>query len=307
LNLLLEAVSYSSVLALASVGLSLCLITTRVSNFAHADYVVIGAYTALLFKALSGLNPYLSLPLAAFTGGAAALLSYLLVFEPLRGHGAVTLMIASMALDLVIRAALQLFADHVQSSLGIFTRGFVFRDVSVTLGETRLDLLALVAPLTSLSLLVLLYILLFKTRTGVRMRAVAENAELAETLGVDVKRTLALSWFISGALAGAAGVFLPLRFSLSPDSGVFMLLTLFAAVTLGGLGSLTGTLVASCLIGFTETLLVYGLSGLGISTALRPLFAFSVIISTLLLQPRGMAGLWRTEHRGVHPWPWRRR
>uniref|UniRef100_A0A7C1T126 Branched-chain amino acid ABC transporter permease n=1 Tax=Thermofilum pendens TaxID=2269 RepID=A0A7C1T126_THEPE len=307
MNLLLEAISYSSVLALASVGLSLCIITTRVSNFAHADYVVVGAYAALLFKALSGLHPYLSLPLAALAGGVAALLSYLLVFEPLRGRSIVTLMIASMALDLIIRSALQLFADHVQSFLGIFARGFVFRDITVQLGGLKLELLAVAAPLTSLFLLALLYFLLFKTRIGIRMRAVAENAELAEVLGVNVERTLSFSWFVSGALAGAAGVFLPLRFSVSPDSGSFILLTLFAAVILGGLGSLTGTLVASCLVGFTETLLVYGLSGLGVSTALRPLFAFSVIILTLLLQPRGLAGLWAAERRGVLPWVWRRR
>uniref|UniRef100_A0A7C4B8F5 Branched-chain amino acid ABC transporter permease n=1 Tax=Thermofilum pendens TaxID=2269 RepID=A0A7C4B8F5_THEPE len=305
MELLLEAVSYSGVLALASVGLSLCIITTKVSNFAHADYVVIGAYSALLFKAFSNLTPYLSLPLAALVGGLAALLSYLLVFELLRARGAVTLMIASMALDLVIRAALQLFADYAQSSLGIFARGFVFRDAAVSLGGVKLEMLTIAAPLTSLSLLVLLYLLLFKTKLGIRMRAVAEDAELAEILGVNVKRTLSLSWFISGALAGVAGVFLPFRFSMSPDSGSFILLTLFAVVTLGGLGSLAGTLIASCLMGFAETLLVYGLSGLGVSTALRPLFAFSVIIFTLLLQPRGLAGLWSTE-RGASPWAWRR-
>jgi len=300
MELLLEAVSYSSVLALASVGLSLCIITTKVDNFAHADYVALGAYAALLFKASSGLTPYLSLPLAALAGGLAALLSYLLVFEPLRRHGTITLMIASMALGLVIRALLQLFADYAQSSLGIFARGFVFRDIAVQLGGARLEMLTVAAPLTSLSLLVLLYFLLFRTRLGIRMRAVAEDAELAEVLGIDVKRTLSLSWFISGALAGVAGVFLPFRFSISPDSGSFILLSLFAAVTLGGLGSLTGTLVASYLIGFTETMLVYGLSGLGVSTALRPLLAFSVITLTLLLQPRGLAGLWRTE-RGALP------
>lgn len=289
---LVEAAAYSSLLALASLGLALCVITTRVSNFAHADYMTIGAYAALIASVVMRTHPYAALPISALLGGLAALASYLLVFDPLRKHGLVTLMIASMALDVIIRGLLNILADYLQASLGVYSRGFIFKDITVELAGLRVEGYPLaVALVTSLSL-TLLYLLLYHTRVGVKMRAVAESAELAETLGINTRRVLALSWFLAGAFAGLAGAMMPYRFVVSPDTGSFVLLTLFAAVTLGGLQSLLGSIAGAYIIGFSESAITYYLAYLGLSTAYRPLFAFSVIVATLLARPRGLASIW---------------
>jgi len=289
---LVEAAAYSSLLALSSLGLALCIITTRVSNFAHADYMTIGAYAALITSVVMRVHPYAALPVSALLGGLAALASYLLVFEPLRRHGLVTLMIASMALDVIIRALLSILADYLQASLSVYSRGFIFKDITVELAGFKVEGYPLAVMFVTTSALVSLYLLLYHTRVGVKMRAVAESAELAETLGINTKQILALSWFLAGAFAGLAGAMIPYRFVVSPDTGSFILLTLFAAVTLGGLQSLLGSIVGAYVIGFSESALAYLLASMGLSTAYRPLLAFSVIVATLLARPKGLASIW---------------
>lgn len=289
---LVEAAAYSSLLALSSLGLALCIITTRVSNFAHADYMTIGAYAALITSVVVRVHPYAALPVSALLGGLAALASYLLVFEPLRRHGLVTLMIASMALDVIIRALLSILADYLQASLSVYSRGFIFKDITVELAGFKVEGYPLAVMFVTTSALVSLYLLLYHTRVGVKMRAVAESAELAETLGINTKQILALSWFLAGAFAGLAGAMIPYRFVVSPDTGSFILLTLFAAVTLGGLQSLLGSIVGAYVIGFSESALAYLLASMGLSTAYRPLLAFSVIVATLLARPKGLASIW---------------
>ncbi|MEM0092952.1 MAG: branched-chain amino acid ABC transporter permease [Thermofilum sp.] len=290
--MLVEAAAYSSLLALSSLGLALCIITTRVSNFAHADYMTIGAYAALITSVVVRVHPYAALPVSALLGGLAALASYLLVFEPLRRHGLVTLMIASMALDVIIRALLSILADYLQASLSVYSRGFIFKDITVELAGFKVEGYPLAVMFVTTSALVSLYLLLYHTRVGVKMRAVAESAELAETLGINTKQILALSWFLAGAFAGLAGAMIPYRFVVSPDTGSFILLTLFAAVTLGGLQSLLGSIVGAYVIGFSESALAYLLASMGLSTAYRPLLAFSVIVATLLARPKGLASIW---------------
>jgi len=292
LLVLVEAAAYSSLLALSSLGLALCIITTRVSNFAHADYMTIGAYAALITSVVMRVHPYAALPVSALLGGLAALASYLLVFEPLRRHGLVTLMIASMALDVIIRALLSILADYLQASLSVYSRGFIFKDITVELAGFKVEGYPLAVMFVTTSALVSLYLLLYHTRVGVKMRAVAESAELAETLGINTKQILALSWFLAGAFAGLAGAMIPYRFVVSPDTGSFILLTLFAAVTLGGLQSLLGSIVGAYVIGFSESALAYLLASMGLSTAYRPLLAFSVIVATLLARPKGLASIW---------------
>jgi len=254
--------------------------------------MTIGAYAALITSVVMRVHPYAALPVSALLGGLAALASYLLVFEPLRRHGLVTLMIASMALDVIIRALLSILADYLQASLSVYSRGFIFKDITVELAGFKVEGYPLAVMFVTTSALVSLYLLLYHTRVGVKMRAVAESAELAETLGINTKQILALSWFLAGAFAGLAGAMIPYRFVVSPDTGSFILLTLFAAVTLGGLQSLLGSIVGAYVIGFSESALAYLLASMGLSTAYRPLLAFSVIVATLLARPKGLASIW---------------
>jgi len=293
LDLLVGALVYSNLLALLAVGLSLALITCRVSNFAQGDFAMVGVYAAYTLSVIAGVTPYAWIPAAFAVGGFVSLLAYLLVFEPLRGKAdLVTLMVVSIALDMVIRYSLHVYADLMQQQFKVYTRLFMFDDFFVEVAGARIPGVLLASTAAVVALLASLYVLLYRTKLGVAMRAAIENPGLAETLGVSVKRVFAVSWFLSGALAATAGVFLPFRVMVNPDTGWSMLLPTFAAVTVGGIGSLSGSVAGAYLIGLSETVLAYQLARIGISTAYRPLLTFTAIIATLLASPKGISGLW---------------
>ncbi len=291
IDVFVGALVYSNLLALLAVGLSMALLTCRVSNFAHGDFATVGVYAAHTASVLLGISPYACIPIAFIAGGSVSLIAFLLVFEPLRGKAElVTLMVVSMAVDMVIRYTLHVYADLAQRSLGVYTRQFMFRDFHFQVAGYTLPGVLIASVCTVLALLITLYFLLYRTSLGVAMRAAIENPSLAEALGVNVKKVFAVSWFLSGALAATAGVFLPFRIQVTPDTGWSLLLSMFASVTVGGLGSLGGSIVGAYVIGFSETLFSYVLSSIGLSTAYRPAVSFAAIIATLLLSPRGLTG-----------------
>lgn len=292
-DILTNGLVYSNLLALLSLGLSLTLLTSKVSNFAHGDYAVVGIYAAYTLSVMLRTTPYIQLPVAFAAGACVASLVYLLVFDKLQGKASfVTMMIVSMAVDIILRASMQLYADFLQLTLRVYSRGFVFRDLSIDLLGTKVNGIVVISTLTTGILLTLLYVLLYKTKLGIAMRAAIENPALAETLGVNVKTVFTISWALAGGLAAVAGVFLPFRFPVNPDTGFALLLSIFASATIGGLTSLPGSVIGAYLIGFTETAFMYALSSLGISTAYRPAVAFTAIIVTLLIAPKGLASLW---------------
>jgi len=293
MDLLLDAIIYGNLLSLLAVGLSLTLLTTKVANFAHGDFAAVGIYVAYTLSIIFNASPYLFLPASFVSGALLGLVIYRVVFDPLRERASlVTLMVASMALDFILRYSIHICADVLQRSLRVFSRGIIFNDVSVNLlGLSVLGLFFISTVVTTI-FLVLLYLFLFKTKVGVATRAVIENPALSEALGISVRRIYALSWMLSVAFACVAGVFLPFRITVNPDTGFSMLLSIFAAVTLGGLESLLGSVIGAYIIAFSETLGVYYLSQLGISTAYRPAISFATLTLVLLVYPRGIAGLW---------------
>ncbi|MEZ0345137.1 MAG: branched-chain amino acid ABC transporter permease [Infirmifilum sp.] len=292
-EIFLNGLIYSNLLALLSIGLTLTILTSKVSSFAHGDFAVIGIYTAYTLSVITRLTPYFEIPAAFLAGAGIAALVYLTVFDKLRSKtNLVTLMIVSMAVDIIIRGSLQLYADFIQAYLQVFGRGFIFTDVSLDIAGTRINGVFVFSMLTTVILLVSLYILLFKTKMGIAMRAAIENPSLAETLGINVKKTFTVSWALAGGLAAVAGVFLPFRMPVTPDTGFALLLSIFAAATVGGLTSLSGSVLGAYIIGFSETLFTFWLSSVGLSTAYRPALSFAAIILTLLTTPEGISSIW---------------
>ncbi|QOJ78066.1 branched-chain amino acid ABC transporter permease [Infirmifilum lucidum] len=292
-EIIVNGLLYSNLLALLSIGLTLTILTSKVSNFAQGDFAVIGVYAAYTASVITRLSPYLQIPVAFATGALVGSLIYLLVFDQLRSRASlVTLMIVSMAIDIILRASMQLYADFLQLTLGVYSRGFIFSDVILSVFGVPVAGVLVFSTATTVLLLLALYLLLFRTKIGIAMRAAIENPSLAETLGINVRRVFAISWALSAGLAAVAGVFLPFRIPVNPDTGFALLLSIFASATLGGLTSLLGSIVGAYLIGFSETLFTFALSSLGLSTAYRPAVSFTAIILTLLLAPGGVSSLW---------------
>lgn len=292
-----DALVYASVLVLASVGLTLTYQTTKVPNFAHGIFINLGVMAALTVAQIYKTPPYAALPLAVVLSTASSLALYFFLL-PLykRQSPPEVMMMATMAYNIVFIGVLNAYADWIGRVAGIFTRGITLRPYDVEiLGTAGVYILA---PLTATAVSLALYLFL-KTKIGTALRAAVENEELARTLGINVERMYAIAWAISGAVAGIAGVFLPLYIEATPDVGWLLLASFFAASIVGGLNNIYGALAGGVLMGFVELLGTIQFAALLNAlfatpqyqvTAYRPLVPLLAIAITLLISPKGLLG-----------------
>lgn len=290
------AIVYANLLTLLCLGLTMTYITTRVPNFAQGSLAIIGSYIAWTLLHVCGLHPYLSIPITFLIGGVVGLLAYTIVLKPLVRKGASTLMlmISTLGLDLILIGILGAYADYI----GIVTRKiatkFIFTYLDFSIGT--ISAILLVSCIVIIVLLISLFLLLYKTKFGVALRASVENSFLAETLGVNTEYVRLFSWFLSGALAGVAGCLLPFKQEIYPAAGPIVLPSIFAASIVGGFESIYGALVGAYLIGFSETLITHALSipfGPGMLIYSKAI-SLTALIITLVVAPQGLMGInWR--------------
>ncbi|MEM2973019.1 MAG: branched-chain amino acid ABC transporter permease [Candidatus Caldarchaeum sp.] len=291
-----DALIFASMLSLLALGLTLNYLTTKVPNFAHGSFASIGMMTMLTMTELFKLNAYLSIIPAFLLGGGASLVLYVFVLRPLikRDAGLVSQMIATIAFELIMIAVLNIYADFFTQAYKIQSRGFLIRKNDVRVFDQPGVFIA--APTLALSIVVVLYFLLTKTRFGVGLRASIENPPLAGSLGINVRRMYTFSWFLGGGLGGVAGSLLALWFQGSPVYGSELLISIFAASIVGGLQNIYGAVAGGYLLGLLEIL---GTRQLGLLfgpwiTVYRPLIPLAAMALTLLLAPQGLAAYrWR--------------
>lgn len=280
---LVNGLNFGLMLALAAIGLSLVYGTTGISNFAHAELVTFGALIAYLFSVVVGWPLWIAIPLTVAFSAAFGYVQDLGLWRPLRrrGLGVVQLMIVSIGLSLALRYLFQTFVGGGTYQLpGSAAEEFtLFGAVSVSL----VDLLSM-----GLSIVVILAFgwWLLKTRIGKATRAVSDNPSLAAASGIDVDAVVRVVWIVAAALAGLSGVLWAyFRPGIKWDMGSSILLLIFAAVTLGGLGTAFGALVGSLIVGvLVET------SSLWIPSDLKYVGALVVLIVILLFRPQGLLG-----------------
>jgi branched-chain amino acid transport system permease protein len=279
---LVNGLRFGLMLALAAVGISLVYGTTGLSNFAHGEMVTFGAIMTLVFTRV-GLPIVAAIPIALVL---SAVLGYLLdaaLWRPLRRRrvGIVQLMIVSIGLSLALRYVFQYFINGSTSQLpGADMRPIpLFGSVSLTV----VDMISF--GISVLVILAFAWWLLY-TRIGKATRAISDNAPLAAASGIDVDRVVRIVWIMAGGLAGLAGVlYAYYRPGIKWDMGAEFLLLLFAAVTLGGLGTAFGALAGSVVIG-----LIVEVSTLWIPSDLKYAAPLLVLIIILLFRPQGILG-----------------
>jgi branched-chain amino acid transport system permease protein len=292
--LLRDAVIYASTLSMLSLGLTLTYLTTKVPNFAHGSLATIGSYTLLTFTSVLKLNAYLSIPFAFLISGGVSAAFYLLALRPLinRGAGLLHQMIATIAFELVLIASLNIYADLITRTFRVQSRDVLLRrfDVQIEGLGPGVFLASMIFVAVTLVVLVLL---LHRTRFGVAMRAAIENPMLAGTLGVNVKLVYLFSWFLAGGLAGVSGVLLGLHYQQDPAFGSRMLVSIFASSILGGLSSIYGAVLGGYMIGLVEVLGIFQLSRVvgGWILPYRIIFPLLIMAVTLLVFPKGLSGL----------------
>jgi len=271
-------------LALASIGLSLIYGTTGLSNFAHAEQVTAGGMLGYLVVNSWGVNVWVGCVLVVLICALTGFLQDVVIWKPLRrrGLGLAQMMIVTIGLALALQYVYQYFiaADTVK---------IVLSDPSPhRLGPIIYNALDLASMAISLVVIAAVGYALLRTRIGRATRAVSDNPALASASGIDVDRVIRLVWTVSAALAGLSGILysLVIQHGMRWDSGLQILLLLFAAVTLGGLGTAFGALVGSLIIGLVVELApVFGAPG-----DLKYASALVILILLLMVRPQGLLG-----------------
>ena len=291
LQLLANGLVTGSVIAIAAVGVSIVYGILRLVNFAYGDFMAFGALAAYAF------NGPLGMPLVPATllgMGLTAVLSLALDFalwRPLRARraGFMSLFLASIGLALVLRQAL-LFGYGPQPQQFRVDPYKVY-----VLGSVRLSEAQFASIVTAAVVIVGVGIFLARTTLGRTMRALADDRELAAIAGVDVGRVIAFTWLLSGLLAGIAGVLAGLvQTTFDPDFGFTLLLPIFAAVVLGGIGSAYGALAGGLLLGVAMELSTWSSFFGGVDPVYKPVVAFVLLAAALMVRPQGLFGRART-------------
>ena len=274
-----------AILALAGVGATLIFGIQRIANFAHGDFLTIGAYAAYVVNVVLGQN-LLAAALGAL--GVVALFgvaAHFGLFRPLRGRGTVALALVSVGLGLLIRNVIFIVAG---SGIRQFN---VNQSEVITVGGVRLSPGQAVAVAVAFVVAPLVALFLARTRIGKQMRAVADNRDLASVSGIDVERIGVYVWILAGGLAGLAGVMLGLsQGTFDPNMGLGPLFLIFTAVVLGGIGSAYGALVAGLALGLAMELSTWDALFGGLDSKYKPVLAFVVLILLLLYRPQGLFG-----------------
>lgn len=270
-------------MALASIGLSLIYGTTGLSNFAHAEQVTLGGILGYALVNLQSLNLWIAGAIIMVICGFTGWFQDRVLWQPLRrrGLGLTQMMIVTIGLSLAMQYSFQYF-------VGARTVRVEQATPSVsTFGPVTITHQSLVAMGISVVVLLIVGYALLRTRIGRATRAVADNPALALASGIDTNKVIRLVWTISMALAGLSGLLYALVTNgMKWDSGMQILLLLFAAVTLGGLGTAFGALVGSLIIG-----LVVELSPvLGMPGDFKYATAMLILILLLLVRPQGLLG-----------------
>ncbi len=275
-------INFGLLLGLASMGAALIYGTTRLSNFAHGEMVSWGGVVAVIFTSLWQLPLWLGL-IAAVVGGA--LLGWALdagLWRPLRkrGLGIVQLMIVSIGLSLALRYALQFIIGGGTIQLpGASPDPLHF-------GPISLSYIDLIGMGVSLAAILGVAYFLTRTRVGKATRAISDNPQLAAASGIDVDRVIRIVWILAGVLAAISGILWAyFRPGVRWDMGMQMLLLMFCAITLGGLGSALGALIGSLIVGIAVEV-----STLWIPTDLKYASALIALIVILLVRPQGLFG-----------------
>jgi branched-subunit amino acid ABC-type transport system permease component len=284
-QLLVNGLITGSILALAAVGATLIFGIQRIANFAHGDFLTIGAYGAFLVNVVLGQN-LLAAALGAMVAVALfAVAAHFALFRPLRGRGTVAIALISVGLGLLIRNIIFVVA-------GSEVRRFAVSQTDVIqVGIVRLSPGQAVAIAVALVVAPLVALFLARTTLGKQMRAVADNRDLAAVAGIDVERIAVYVWILAGALAGLAGLMLGLgQGAFDPNLGLGPLFLIFTAVVLGGIGSAYGALIAGLTLGLAMELSTWSALFGGLEAKYKPVLAFLVLIVLLLYRPQGLFG-----------------
>lgn len=280
---LMNGLNFGLLLALAAIGVSLIFGTTGLSNFAHGEMLTYGAVMALIFGVWLQIPMWITIPIVILLGAALGWALDAGLWKPLRrrGLGLVQLMIVSIGLSLAGRYVFQFFIGG-----GTYQLPGAGSPRDIKFGPISLSWIDVASMGISIVLIVGVAYWLLRTRVGKATRAISDNPSLAAASGINVDRVIRTVWILAASLAAIAGVLWAyFRPGVKWDMGVQVLLLIFAAVTLGGLGTAFGALIGAIIVG-----ILVEISTLWIPPDMKYVGALAVLIIILLVRPQGILG-----------------
>lgn len=296
---LLDGVLIGSVVSLGAIGLTMVMHTLRFANFSHAELLSLGAYTALVCDAvfsavlppLQGvIGPFsmswalaLAIPIALIITGFSAVVIDRLIFKRIRENGdELSMVFASFGVALILRNVIalvfglktKLYSDDIVMAI------LISSDPLVMIKPDQLLVLGL-----TFAIMGLLHLILAHTTFGYSLRAVAENPSLAQVVGVNLSTMITITWIVGGGLAAVAGILYGLTNQITPIIGKNLVLPIFAATIVGGIGSIYGAVLGGFIVGIASSFAL-----LILPSGYSPAVPFLIIICVLFIRPNGLFG-----------------
>lgn len=282
----INGVVAGSYFALGAIGLTLVYGILRLTNFAHADLLALGAYVAYAFNVSIGMPFVVAMAISIVLVAAFSIATELAMFRPMRKRkaGVLQLILMTIGLGFMIRYTIQFFAGTEPRKLDVNVTDTI-NFIGLSIGRTQL-----IVVIVGFIVLAAVAIMLRYTSLGRQMRALADNFDLAETTGINTGMIVILTWALAGGLAALAGVLIGASINdFRPETFFPLLLSLFAAVTLGGIGNAFGALAGGLVIGITQEW-----STIVIASEWKVAISFLVLIIVLIVRPQGIFGKERT-------------
>lgn len=297
-QILVNSVLWGSQLGLLALGLTMTYSILRFSNFAHGELSLAGAYLAFFLGVSCGMNFILAALIAVGLSGVLALVTDKLVFKKIREAPVLALIIASLGLSLCLRNIASAIWGHDALSFGD-TLAQPYRIFGAYITSTQIIILAV-----SVAAMISFHFLLHRTKLGKAMRAMSDDRSLAQDRGIEVEKTISWVWFICGCYAGLGGVLIAWETALWPEMGFEIIIPVFCAAILGGIGNVYGAVLGALLIGLVENIglaidwaKLVGFFGIAdidhsiyIPTEYKTAISFLILVLVLIFMPTGIMG-----------------
>ena len=283
LSFLISGLSLGSVYALIALGYTMVYGIAKMLNFAHGDVIMVGAYLIYVVSTMQGLPLWVGILASVVGCTALGMLIERLAYKPLRGAQSLAVLITAIGVSYFLQnAALLIFGSSPKSFTPVISRD----PISLFGGELKVSWVAILTLIVSVLIMIALTIFISRSKQGKAMRAVSEDRDAAQLMGINVNRTITLTFAIGSALAAVAGILLCSSYpTLTPYTGAMPGIKAFTAAVFGGIGSVPGAMLGGVLIGIIQMLA----SGY-ISTQLSDAIVFAVLIIVLLVKPTGLLG-----------------
>jgi branched-chain amino acid transport system permease protein len=277
LQIFFNSLSGAALYAMLALGLTIFLGIFGILNFAQGDFATVGGYAIYSAIAATGAGLYAASIAGVLAGAVLGLLFYFTIVKPLQHAPGVNQLLATFGVALFLQGLLQWHYTANQRSVRTSRE-------SLEVGGAFLPVTTLVNTLIAIALIVMLFVLLYRTNLGRSIRAVSENPIGASLLGIDDRRAAIIACLIGGVLSAGAAVVLLSSYFLTPTVGFTSIFVAFTVVVAAGLGSLSGVVIASVLVSLAQALTDYY-----VSSSASQLVAFAIIVVILLVRPTGLA------------------